>query len=573
MIGAVAYLAVRSARNRLIVQLGRLRSPRYLFALILGGTYIGFAFFGSHRNSTLRPFAAGSWFELGGSLALALVVARWWVFGADHGALAFSPAEVQFLFPAPVTRRGLIHFKLIRIQFALLLNTLLWTVLLRGDGSTLGGWLRAVSLWTVFSTIYLHRLGASLTRAAIEEHGLAGLRRRIVPVALLVVAVGAMTVGIGRSWRPLVAAWHSDLDLFIATLRQALETRPVAAVLLPFRLLLRPISSASPAEWLHAIPWALALLVVHYIWVVRSDHAFEEAALAASARRARVLERQRNEGVSDPGGTGRPARTRLPLRGIGWPGMAILWKNLVAATRGVRVSFLMILGSMIALMTGLGLLEARTSVPQMMGVLALVWAVMLFITGPHFIRYDLRRDLSRVDLLRTYPLNGTALVGAEVMSSATILTLYELGLSAVALAGLGAESGMGLTVLERLGLFLALLVVLPPINVFAVAMQNAGALLFPAWVRLDSKPGGLEALGQNFLTMSLSLVLLVLAMLAPAGLGGGVTWLLRDSLGRWAAGPGAVVLAAGMALESYLMIEWLGTVWERMDVGEVGTGR
>jgi hypothetical protein len=56
---------------------------------------------------------------------LLLSAARWWLFGADRGTLAFAPAEVQFLFPAPVSRRALVHAKLVRTQLAILLNTLI----------------------------------------------------------------------------------------------------------------------------------------------------------------------------------------------------------------------------------------------------------------------------------------------------------------------------------------------------------------------------------------------------------------------------------------------------------------
>jgi hypothetical protein len=60
--------------------------------------------------------------------ALLLVsAARWWIFGADRGTLAFASAEVQFLFPAPVSRRALIHTKLVRTQIAILLNTVIFT--------------------------------------------------------------------------------------------------------------------------------------------------------------------------------------------------------------------------------------------------------------------------------------------------------------------------------------------------------------------------------------------------------------------------------------------------------------
>ena len=36
---------------------------------------------------------------------------------AQRAALGFSEAEIAFLFPAPITRRGLVHFRLLSVQF------------------------------------------------------------------------------------------------------------------------------------------------------------------------------------------------------------------------------------------------------------------------------------------------------------------------------------------------------------------------------------------------------------------------------------------------------------------------
>ena len=44
--------------------------------------------------------------------------------GPRERLLAFSPAELQFLFPAPVTRRQLVQFKLVRAQLVILVNIL-----------------------------------------------------------------------------------------------------------------------------------------------------------------------------------------------------------------------------------------------------------------------------------------------------------------------------------------------------------------------------------------------------------------------------------------------------------------
>src|SRR6186997_3158971 len=123
---------LRSARNRLRAQAKRARSPRYLIAVILGILYIWWALF---RNTRMGGGPLGSIVRTDlvlpiFSAFLLVSAARWWIFGSERGTLAFAPAEVQFLFPAPVSRRALVHAKLVRTQIAILLNTIIFTVLL-----------------------------------------------------------------------------------------------------------------------------------------------------------------------------------------------------------------------------------------------------------------------------------------------------------------------------------------------------------------------------------------------------------------------------------------------------------
>ena len=47
--------------------------------------------------------------------------------------------------------------KLLRMQLAILVNTLIFTVLFRGHAGSLASWERALGLWVVFSTLSLHR--------------------------------------------------------------------------------------------------------------------------------------------------------------------------------------------------------------------------------------------------------------------------------------------------------------------------------------------------------------------------------------------------------------------------------
>ena len=63
-----------------------------------------------------------------GVVVLFLFVASAWIFPHKRTALIFSEAEIAFLFPAPVGRRALIHFKLLRSQIAILFTVLLLTL-------------------------------------------------------------------------------------------------------------------------------------------------------------------------------------------------------------------------------------------------------------------------------------------------------------------------------------------------------------------------------------------------------------------------------------------------------------
>ena len=113
--------------------------------------------------------------EMLAAVGVTLILLYTWLFGSDRRALAFSRAEVTWLFPAPVTRAQLIRYKLLRGQFVVLFNVLLWTFLLSRD-LTGGSWRRAAAIWVLLTTLSLHRLGAALLKASLWEHGAVAVR-------------------------------------------------------------------------------------------------------------------------------------------------------------------------------------------------------------------------------------------------------------------------------------------------------------------------------------------------------------------------------------------------------------
>ena len=325
MTDAFAYLLTRSAVNRVRSQVLRLRNPRYVAAFVAGGLYLWWFIF---RPSAV-PQQGGS--LIGGSLAalapllLVVVLGGVWLFGGDRTALAFSPAEISFLLPAPVSRRGLLGFKLVRAQAAIVISSVIWVFILRRGSSSNSALLAALSFWVLFSTLAMHRLAAALVRASAAEHRGAAFRRHWLAIVLFgtVVVVLALEVIDSRAALRAASGLEGTLGAFASLL-----ARPGARVVLaPFRAMLAPTLAGSAAEWVRAIPAALAILLLHAWWLFRTDTAFEEAAVEASARRAVQLERLRARRSAMPVAptVSRGART-IPLAPTGWPALAIVWK-------------------------------------------------------------------------------------------------------------------------------------------------------------------------------------------------------------------------------------------------------
>jgi ABC-2 type transport system permease protein len=563
MTGPLGYLAARSVRNRLARQIRRLRTPRYAVALLLGLAYLWAV--GVHqRPSSSRADISPRTVELLAAIGVLVVVLWTWLFGADRRALAFSRAEVTFLFPAPLTRRALIQYKLLRGQFLILFNVLLWTFLLSGGWDATGPWRRAGAIWVLLTVLALHRLGVALLRNSLLEHGRAAIRARAATLALVILVGAVVAVDAARAMPALQAAWDIGLEAFLAAAAEV-AARPVPnALLFPFRLLARPMLAESWGDWLCSMLPALGLLAVHYVWVMHSDAAFEESAAAAALTR-------RHSGRRGASASGFVARRIPPLAPTGWPAGALLWKNLAAVVRTGRARTTLIGFAAAALVIAwLSIGGNSATLLEIVGWLAAMWAGLFLILGPQWVRNDLRTDLSRLGVLRSYPLRGRTVVAAEAAGSTAVLTAVELGLLGIAyLAFRGGE------VIEppaqlRTAVLVAAVVFLPAINFLAMLIQKGVALVLPGWVRVGpDRPIGVEALGHNMLMMLGFVAVLAALLVVPAAAATGIFLELEPFAGWWAAVPAAAAALAVATVEARLLLSRLGRVFEATDPSSV----
>jgi hypothetical protein len=556
------FLMRRSARNRIISQLNRLKEPRYAIALLVGFGYLYFFLF----SRPMTPPGGASRFQfmsiipLLGTIGLFIAVARWWAIGGDHRALSNSPAEIQFLFPAPIERKALIQWKLLRWQILIVINALIWMLIARRTRPPIPVPLYVVSIWVMFSTLAMHRLGSALTKAGIVTHWRTGLRRQAIPLLLVVAAVGSVMYAVSNSWPGLKASCCGRE--FWPLLEDALRQPAAAVVLFPFHLMMAPVGAVTISAWGTALVPAVGLLLLHYAWIMRSQVAFEEAAIRASAETADRLARFRGQKKVTP----RKAGRTLPLKPTGWPGTAIVWKNTIAITRGSFVrSAVIALAIVTAIVAATLGSDYATATAAAIGSSCLALAAILSFLGPTWIRNDLRSDMNFLSVLRSYPLSGRTIVAAEIIGSTLALTGLQLVLAIVAYAGLTSSVQWDRYGSTELILLLAIPCALV-VNAIGMTIQNAAALLFPSWVRFDhARPGGFETLGQNIVSSLFTVFLSVLALAGP-GLTGWFLWeRLVGYLGVWTFLPvvAGVILVGGIELRA--LLAWLGRVFERTE--------
>lgn len=578
MIEAFRYLILTEARNRLRRQAQRLRNPRYALALLVGVAYFWFVFGGpgaftdSPRRGSLIPDLV----RTAGPLLLGLYVAGTWIFGKAD-ALAFRAAEVHLLFPGPLTRRDLLRYKLLHAQIPLLFTSTFIT--LATAGAALPWWLRFPGVWVLFVTLQLHQMAAALVHEAARQQGLIGWRRNWLPIGIFAGAAGALLIAIAPTYRAARAA--PGVAAAFAVIGEALRGPVPSVVLAPFRWVLAPLLGG-PADWPAAIGVALLVLLAHYAWVLRTDAAFEESAAAAGERRARAAQALRSGGgwrsyarALQPESRKREAAApaAFQLAPAGPPEIALIWKNLTFARRNMSRSTPVIVAATAVALTVMFQAggATRAEALEQVGSMALIFGGFMVFAGPLWVRNDLRMDLVRMDVLRTLPLQSGRLVAAEIVASAVTASLVALALLGLGALLLTLSGNLPLTPGYFLLACLGGALVVPALITLGVTVQCAIALTFPAWVHLGrERPAGVEAMGQNILTLAASLLLIGLLLLPPLLLGLLIGVFLASQWGPLAPVLGGLAAIAASYGEVVLAAGALGRLFDRTDAAAAG---
>ena len=564
MIGTFLYLTACSLKNRVIRRVRRLRQPRYLVGLVVGVLYL-YTFILRNQLRAARPGRGGLDPELLRSLAPDIIVGIafvLWVVTVVVWLLPqakpwrFTGAEIQFLYTAPVSRRSLLHYKLLRSQLGILFGVLIAGVFAGAARAALGGrFALLVGGWLLFAVMFLHVLGISLTKASLRAPARRTSWRAWAPAGVMFV-LSALLIGDVARWALALPA-----EPTMQTLRSLVELGRHGAAgvaLWPFRAIVAPLFASSLPELAKAVVPALALAALNYAWVLRSDVIFEEATIAIEKREARGTRRARAPVV-------RAAPFALSARGR--PETAIVWKNLILLGRYASLrTLLRVVLPLAMFIVVLGSGNKGVVVAPLM----LMVAAFATILGPILMRNDLRHDMPRLAVLKTWPVRGITLLVGELGAPAIVLTTIVWCAVAMALALSGSIPSFSLPVGGRVTFAILAGLIAPMLIVGQLLVQNAAVIFFPGWIQTGGgRARGIETMGQNILMFAGTLLALVVGVLPAALLGAVAGFFLYSFFGLPGLIPAGVLAAGVLVLEAALVLVLLGRILERTDPTQV----
>jgi hypothetical protein len=554
LIPALLLYASRSARNQ---ALRRARDPRYLIGVVVVALYFYFVL-SRTRGVPAAPVGKDSIYFAVLLLLLVLGSLGNWLLETRNHPLRLTQGERQLLIPAPLSSRELMAFKMVAVQPQLLWNAIILSVVIRSGFSSHFG-VRLGAAYLVLLAIYVQRVGVALARAP-SAGSLPASRNTVVAlvrawlVASLIVALMQVAA---------LAAKSGIFDLDKSGIPFSAAGRlPWSAVPWPFQALILPAFAESGVAILSSFSGALLVLAVEIALLFRATPDWESVGTARTTEERRAGRRADKQLRATSGSLWQ----RTLSSTLTTPAAAIAWKNLFSVMRTQPLS------PQIAMVCGIPVLLAATLLPPLHRLtsfasgMASAWGAMLLFAGPHFIRNDLRLDLPKLRLLRTYPVTSREICIAEVGASVLVLTLLQFVLLLFSTLALLVNPVVPGHAGQKIALAIALACLLPGMNAINVSAQNIFALMFPRWVSLGMiRPSRTASPGQYYISLLISAGLFLLSMILPAIAALVVAYQLWP-LGNAIAVVMAAMVAGAAALgEAALALGWMATLLDNVD--------
>jgi len=561
VIATFVEFTLRATRNKIMQRVRRLRDPRYLIGAVVGLAYLWFAFFRNTRGfSAKRPQLTGDLMvDILGLVVLAMMVLAW-ALPQDSGGLQFSEAEIAHLFPAPLRRRDLLLYKIIRAQPQALGSAIAFFIF---------GWRRSwlIGVWAAVSVLSIYFIFVALGRARLKLMHI-GFIARLVIVSVLLTAVANFAIKDIIKRHPIrKTATYADVRSLID---KPFRTGALNAALFVPRLFSGAAVAPTPATLATSVAGLAGLGFLFFILAARMNVSFEEASIVSSAKRAARIERMRSRRSGTPEISVRRFGPLFRLAETGPAEVAIFWKNVIALVR-TGFGIIVLLLALTVLLIGAAIWTHEQTAYAVIGMLFIFMASFFPIAAPQIFANDLRLDLARSEVLKSYPVVGDRLVAAELAAPLFAIGALDalFAVCGSVLIRLGERSGKLANFLATPQFIVTVLILTLPVCAVLLLIRNAMPLYFPAWtIRPADDPRSFVTIGQRIVVLLANLLGLGIAMI-PAALvflpSLWIAWKFFSGNAIFVAV--ATFPAAGVIVaEVWLGIKALGARFDAMDV-------
>ena len=506
---AVFRLVVWQSRGRLRRMGQRFLLPRRLILSVLA-FLLAVAWLGNAALTVwLREPATPQMLRVLLSFGFALY-AIWHVskvaFFRPEEPLEWVPSERELLCTCPLRPRDLLGYKLASVAMTTLLKAGIFTLLLLPD---------LKNLPVAFTGILLAMLLLELLRLGVEMTAW-GMSRRVFLAYRIAVVAALMgfgcTVAVNVAQSGLFGTGVTMDEGVMSRLGELLielDASVVGWINRPFYPLVETIvaigSLAMVAMWSVTSCVMVLLSGAAIFWL-----------FPALSRRVAEREKETSRPVELPTEGGdymatatcraRPTQQIWPLGGTG----AVAWRQLMGARRhaGSLVTA-MVVPAVLAVAPAFVVADPVVAFLSTSGALALYTFLLL----PTALKFDFRRDLDRLPILKGLPIPAGAMVVGQIAAPVIISTLFQ----AVVLA-------FAAVVRSQAPLFyVGSVLVLVPMNVLVFALDNLIFLLYPYRMQQE----GLEIFLRTMLTFTGKGLLFVLGLGAISAWGLGAASIAR----------------------------------------------
>jgi hypothetical protein len=454
-------------------------------------------------------------------------------------AIYFSPSDVDFLFPAPFSRRQILLYKILGSVtgaiFVALIFSVSFIIHIRSWPAALVGIFLGMLMLNSL-TVCAQLAANSVTERAFTR------ARKLLLGGVIVAAAAALGQAAGQG---INGPW-------LETLRQARHSLAAEIILAPFSVFAKIIAAERLVP--DALGWAAlgALLVVGiYALAIRLDANYLETAVRVSQKMQERKRRMLSDGLW-AGQSKRPVRSaRMPqppwLGGVG----PLMWRQAIQSLRGGRA--VIVLVAIVVIAAGAPLAFAARENKELSKILPhFVIGIAAYVTFLYSSQapFGFRGDYARMDVLKSLPIRAIAMACGQMLVVVVVLTLLQWLAFAVA-AVLAPAAAAEL-------LIAALMVV--PFNWLAFGTESLLFLLYPSPLVATGSEGFLK-MGRVMLFMIAKFFVLGVCAAVAAIPAAVVYFVTRSMFAAWFAAWFALLLPAVGIL---LLVAW---AYQRYDVG------